>query len=193
MSTIKATNIQHPSAASPNLVLAADGSVSGGDPTISGLVHIVSEQFTNQSSVIFDNCFSATYNNYRAIVSIESSTGAHVQIRLRTGGVNASANYVYQRLVQFNTTVSGQSSTSATSWIQSPSVGTTGGIATIEIGRPYQTKNTLFMTHSWGEGIYNNIVGGYHNNAGPQYDGLNFFPNTGTITGEINIYGYRNS
>lgn len=193
MSTIKTTNLQHPSAASPNLVLAADGSVSGG-AGLGGLVHTNTTTFTTQSSVSINNCFSSTYDNYAIKLNI-LSTGSFLAFRLRVGGTDATgANYNRQRLSAISTTVSAAGVGGETSFDNQIQLSTVSSAADISIFRPAVALPTgLIVIDSSTQSTVQMQITASNHTLSTAYDGITFYPNTGTITGTIRIYGYKNS
>lgn len=90
MSTVKTTNLQHPSAVSPNLVLAADGSVSG--PGSSVIVAVKHALFTGTQT----NSTAAGANFAVTDLSIThtlASSSNKLIISAYFGAVGTSADY----------------------------------------------------------------------------------------------------
>ena len=117
MSTLKTTNLQHPSSASPNIVLTSGGAVnmSGATSVTGGGMDLITPTsvagsgvtlsggevtFSAATTISVNGVFTATYDNYRMVW--ESSLAASedsLQIRMRLAGTdNSSANYTFQYL-----------------------------------------------------------------------------------------------
>ena len=63
----------------------------------------------------------------------------------------------------------------------------------IDISYPQVADFTTITAQTLGRGSVSNefsSIGGYHNLA-TSYNGITIFPSTGTITGEVSIYGYN--
>lgn len=191
MSTIKTTNLQHPSAASPNLVLAADGSVSGG-AGLGGLVHINTTTFSAVSSVSLDNVFTSDYENYAIILRALGSVEYTGRGRLRAAGTdNTTANSYILQFVRGISTAASASNNVNNLWDSFFYGDATAGVARYDFYRPNVAATTFFTGSFFARNDYVQSVGGYHTQA-TSYDGITFIASTGTITGTISVYGYSN-
>ena len=150
--------------------------------------------FSGASSVSFNGCFTSTYTNYRIVIALESSsTGAECVVRFRTNGTDNSSNVYYgnrQGSYAYNT---GHFSTSVNPSTSSTGVVATdftsrGGLATMDISNPFEAKGTFvkFLTN-YG---YFQAHGAFMHDSATQFDGISFIPNSGTIIGNISVYGY---
>jgi hypothetical protein len=93
MSTVKTTNIQHPDAASPNIVLAADGGVTATGLVVGKVLQVVSANFTGTVSTT-----SATYvtTNITATITPSLSTSrVLIMANLPVGADNSTVVSVY--------------------------------------------------------------------------------------------------
>ena len=198
MSTLKTTNIQHPSAGSPNLVLAADGSVSGG-AGLGGLVHIHTEDVTSATSyVTINNVFSSEYSSYRIVMnSMETATSGFIKFQPTSSGTpESSSNYFWSYDgSRHNATTFVTSGSNDTSFIFSTgrNTGIYGG-GVLDLFDINAAKRTAFVSNvNVGEPSYYNrfSAGGVLDTTG-QYDGLKIFHVSSTLTGTIRIYGYAN-
>lgn len=194
MSTIKTTHLQHPSSGSPNLTLAADGSVSGG-AGLGGLVHIHTESFSAVSSVSIDDVFTSDYQNYRVLIANENSASGDRYLRLRVSGTDITSS-IYNRQ---NISGSGASANAArqgdaNTWNMGNQTANQGQSVTATFFRPAEARWTAgeySMTRDPATPIF--YVGYLSHRASTAYDGLTFYTATGTMTGTIRIYGYANS
>jgi hypothetical protein len=163
-----------------------------------GLSLISSTSFTTQATVSFNNCFSATYQNYLIVCNAKQSTDTGLNMRVRVGGVDLSGA-VYQSAYLYNTNASGTLLTSnATNATTIDIFGNTvkQGLHLITILDPFATDETLLnvnaVTYSNSGTMYNAYVAGAVNNT-TSYDGFTVYPLSGTLTGTIRVYGYKNS
>jgi len=184
---LKTTNIQHPSAGSPNLVLAADGGVTGG-----GLDLITTEAFSVAvSSVSVNGCFTSDYTNYSIVIEQTNGSTGTSSFRYRASGSDAStSNYNRQSLWG-----DGSSASAVNPALESQGYYTVNGhtglaFVKIDIHGPNLAAPT--MSISSGRTLHPSveITGTYHN-LSTAYDGITIFPNVGTFTGTMRIYGYK--
>jgi hypothetical protein len=183
-------------------VLTADSTAATGlkwatpSAAASGLTLTGQSTFSAQSSIVFNNCFSSTYQNY-LIVGRITGTGAGLSWRLRASGTNATASdYTYQSF-----TSEGTSNTSARGTAQPVFYGpalSSGDITTFtyRVYSPNEAAITgVFME---GQSKTNTANNQFNLNSGAHtlssaYDGFDFYCSSGSITGSIRVYGYQNS
>jgi len=156
-----------------------------------GLVLITSESFTAVSSVSVNGCFTTTYDAYRIIYRLSGSAGTNLEFRVRGSGSDATTNYDRQffaasdgsvvagRDTSVGSTVLGSVANGVVSemWmdIYGPALaGQTGGFSNNRAASPVAVQFRIFA----------------HTTA-TAYDGFSIFPTTGTITGNLRVYGYR--
>lgn len=189
MSTLKVAAINHPSASSGGLAISASGNVTG-----AGLDLITTQSFSAVSSVSVNNCFSATYDNYRIMVDGQASGVNASLMRFRTSGTdNSGANYTYQT-IQGNGTqnASAARTTGATSFDLFYLGSGARGAVCIEVISPFAALSTRVMSNC-GYDVntpqYLLAFGGF--TATTSFDGFTFYPASGTITGSLLVFGYR--
>jgi hypothetical protein len=215
MSTIKTTNIQHPSAVDPAIVLDADGDAvyagvhdftaatvtgagglrlvtptsianSGGSASASG----GAVTYSGVTSVSLTGVFSATYQNYTVVFSIVLAGGADVFFRWRAAGTDASAsNYVQQFSRALNTTFLGGLKTSTS--VDTTVTGGTNSVYQGTVFAPFETNPTSHFYLCGSEAGVANLTG--RHSLSTSYDGLTFFTASGTFSGTIRVYGNQNS
>jgi len=162
----------------------------------SGLTLTGQSTFSAQTSIVFNNVFSSTYQNY-LIVARLTGTGAGLSWRLRASGTNATgSDYTYQSF-----TSEGTSNTSARGTAQPVFYGpalSSGDITTLtyRVYSPNEAAITGVLLESQAKtntaNNQFNINSGAHTLANA-YDGFDFYCSSGTITGSIRVYGYQNS
>lgn len=164
--------------------------------TLGGGLTVVKAQttFTAASSVSADNVFTSSYRNYSIVIENTGSVnGSNLLMRLRVGGVAAATNYNYQILFANSSTVGGSLSSSQTS-CRVGSNDTTFGVTSISLFSPQIAQATTingqnnYTTAAYTAPILY-LFSSNHSTA-TAYDGVEFFPSSGTITGTYTIYGW---
>jgi hypothetical protein len=182
--------------AAPGLKLLVPTSVTVGSGTASiGTAGQVT--FTGASSVSLNGVFSSTYDNYRLLMSISSSsTNLSVNLRFRVGGTSASgSNYSSNGSNSASTTLSNVN-LNATSLFLFDVYSTIAQFSetSCDILVPALTQYTRFNFQSYGENSSGQNVArsisGVHDVA-TAYDGIEIFTSTGNITGTVSVYGYK--
>jgi hypothetical protein len=152
------------------------------------------------ANIAFNNCFSATYSNYKIVIdNLVQSVGANSQMRLRVSGSdNSSANYYTQRYEVISASIGGVSITGATYWSPSYVANSTDGASiSIDIYRPFATAATIAnfqaaRTDSTSS-LYG-VGGSLYMSSATSFDGFNIVPASGTVScTNIRVYGYSNS
>lgn len=187
---INRLNPDYPDAGMRQL-LPSSVTVGSGSSTVNGNGSV---NFSGASSVSLNGCFTSTYDNYKVLVNLKTSTTASVFARMRASGTDVSANYRNQRLWSFGSTVGGSSSTTDTGINGNFNVqpATEYGDFNMEITSPNLTETTRILS-IWT--CNNAQETNFINSAladSTQYDGISVITSSGTITGSVSIYGYRN-
>lgn len=161
-----------------------------------GLVYITQLSYSGTSSANIDNCFTTSFDHYLIVNSCYGSSNSNVRLKYRLGGVTNSDNVYYTGGIYFNPP---SSSGYVYDWpvttghflgnYGSPS--TEHGTQTVTLWDPQKAiKNTLYsqwVSAQSGLGGFNNGVIA----STAQFDGFALIPGTGTITGIVRVYGYR--
>jgi uncharacterized protein (DUF849 family) len=166
---------------------------SGGSASASG----AAVTFSGVSSISLNGVFTSTYDNYRVIISQTQSAVVAAYLRLRTSGTDVSAsNYWYGNAIA-NASGAAISNNAGASQTQLDVYGGATGTGShcIDVIAPNIAAPTRF---TWSTMISTTAViigtaGGGQYTASTQVDGLSFYPFSGTVTGTIRVYGYRNS
>jgi hypothetical protein len=160
----------------------------GGD-----LTRITKVTFSGSSAVNIDNCFSSTYDFYLIqIKAAHSAGGSYFRYRMRAGGTNnTSATYSY---VNFYNTYT--NSAPASDGYANQTEGAIGyfhttdqGVDNLDIRNPFAAQETSIF-NAEQEGTSMGIWSAVHKTK-TSYDGISLYPVSGTLTGELNIYGYK--
>jgi hypothetical protein len=161
------------------------------------LTLITTNTFSAQSSVSIDNVFSSTYDNYRLLFTFDSaSTNAtYNSIRLRASGSDTSTNYkTFRNYGYTGTLASGDLDPVGTDeWFISDN-GTSfngAGVVDMTMYSPNRAKYSVATVHSaYNWGSYTNATVSEWQTDSTQFDGFTLLVNSGTITGNVSIYGY---
>jgi hypothetical protein len=173
---------------------------SAGPAPTSGLAFISNTAFTTVSSVSLPAAtFSATYENYAVLLNLTAaSTTISFTGRMRIGGAdNTTSNY--------NTNLSRVTSANAIGQIgngaqTSFSLSTTDSqayySARFDFINPFAANRTFILANiaAVESGVATlGLAGGLGFDATTSFDSFSFIANTGTISGNIRVYGYANS
>jgi hypothetical protein len=187
-----------PNATAPGLAIVTPTSIanSGGSASASG----GAVTFTGVSSISLNGCFTTTYDNYEILLQITaSSAAAYTGMRMRVGGTDSTAaSYSSQSFEATGTTVQASRLASQTNWLVAyHDTSYPGGFASLMVNAPALARNTnMFSTLPYREVAATQMT--YRAMAGVHtvttaYDGFSLAPASGTITGVVSVYGYKNS
>ena len=151
------------------------------------------------STVSVNDCFSATYSNYRVVMDVGafSDNSQNLQMRMRVSGSdNSSSNYKYTALNSqtgspFN---DGLSSTGTTQWVFHRYTRSDGVFFVVDFFKPFATDYT--SAKSSGISLNYNAADGSEAylsmTVTTSYTGFTLFPTAGNMTGgTIKVYGYK--
>jgi hypothetical protein len=189
-----------------NTVLTADSTVSPtglkwAAPSAGAFTFISKTTITAQSSQAFDSVFSNTYTNYKVFVKLYASVGSNVlKMNLRKGGVTQATAGYYG--AQANITFGGTAGTYLTNALTYANIGEVDadvqnsgcydmdfyGVATTANDGFTNVSYTGFNAH-YKKAYY----GGFMYGVNDAYDGFIITPTSGTITGQVFIYGQADS
>lgn len=160
-----------------------------------GLVYITQLSYSGTSSANIDNCFTTSFDHYLIVNSCYGSANSNVSIKMRAGGSTDSSNNYYTQGLYPNNNATGY----VYNWPVATGnfIGNYGnsvtepGMQTVSIWNPQTAVKTGF--YSQWESTQSGL-GGFTNGTmatTTQYDGLALIAGSGTITGKIRVYGYR--
>jgi len=157
-----------------------------------GLVLLNTTNFSGVSSQSVNDVFSATYDNYKIVLTGTSTTNDNIGLRLRVSGTDATAtNYSYQRLSADSTSVGGaRSNSQAQFFLNLDTVYDSG--SNVELYKPFGSNMTAYRVVSAfeisGGSIYD--FSGVHGLT-TSYTGFTLFKLvSGNMTGSVSTYGY---
>jgi hypothetical protein len=167
-------------------------------PAASGLVFIAGGTISGTTSV--DNCFSATYKNYKIIFNdlVRGNTGGTL-LRLRAGGSD-STTAVYQvgffgQNVSTGAYEAGNQGVNQTSFDIGKGLNNADGTTiAFDIFNPFAAFNTQYAGSSYDHqspSVY--VIAGLYK-ATTSFDGFTLLPVSSTLdSGSYKVYGYANS
>ena len=191
-STSGYTELAPPAVAPDGVLSLPSGTGTIAKTTDQGLVHINTTTFTAVSSVSLNNVFTSDYENYRIVLSRNSSAGDYLSMRLRSSGVDTtSADYDYIRVFVYGSgTVAGFRGLSDTSW-------SLGYYPTVRIGNcsadiygPNLAASSQYAATGGSGQELTTLMGEL--DLATSYDGFTLIPSAGNMTGNISVYGYKN-
>ena len=166
-------------------------------PSTPGLTLINTTSFSGVASQSVNDVFSATYENYRIVLTAIAASGGeqNLSFRVRVSGTDlTTSSYVYsEQSLGANGTSYNNTSTSATSIVLGR-IGQNGYSSVFcDIAQPFLANRTTTNSASAADGSTAFFKG---NGAGlvsntTSYTGFTFFPSGSTITGKVSIYGYN--
>lgn len=156
--------------------------------------------FTTATAVSLNGVFSSTFDAVRFVFEYTAkSANSTVLCRLRSSGSDIStSNYNSQRTAGSSSGYAGVNQLAQAYYALDLSPGAVSGFGLIDItvvGAALSAPTKL--TGVFGSGVGNTdsrggTVAG-HYSASTQVDGITFYPDTGTITGKVRVYGLNNN
>ena len=172
----------------------------------SDFVRIVTAAGDGTAVLDLDSCFSSTYENYRIIANIHTSSTTNVYIRLQNSS-NSEIQTGYYYVGTQNYKGSGSSGTDVKSgwnsntWSPQESISAEGdgyGSIVIDVARPFVSGRTTSMNIRYGcyDGGNFRQVDSYCQERGTDTNaGIRLYVTSGNITSSssISVYGIKNS
>jgi hypothetical protein len=128
------------------------------------------------------------------IIDMTGGNWVDVQARMTSGGTaNTSSLYFFGFTYITHAGGPSRSYTGSTTAMTIGGINDLGGINETLIANPALPKVTqgIFVGSNYGTNYNAMISGGFQHNVATAYDGIYIFPNSGTFTGEIKIYGIK--
>lgn len=162
-----------------------------------GLVKVAAVSFTADPNPFVNGCFSSLFQNYRVMISVTGSDlGTSLAFRMRTG-TTPETGAVYDRFgLNFTTsgTVQNRETPNMTAGneLSNALIGNQPTCIAADIYNPNVAVNTTVDSRALGAALGGVNLLSYRVETLTQYTGFELLPNSGTLTGSIRIYGYRN-
>lgn len=155
-----------------------------------GFVRISTQSPSAASSVIFNDVFSATYSRYYISSRLLASTATYLRARMRVSSTDYSGNDYYNQQLSADGSSTGAAREQGTAMYVTD-CGTVQSGADMNLTNPFLAQNTSLVN------AYTLIqpttplvkVRGCALDNTTSYTGITFYPDSGTITGQITIFG----
>jgi|688.fasta_scaffold475694_2 hypothetical protein len=173
-----------------SLITPTSISATGGSGTISSTGAV---SFTSASAISVVGCFTSTYDSYKIMYFSDISTSGRIRMRLLNNTTPLTTSTYIRSQVSTNGSSPTQDSGSDTLWeLSGYDSSTLSMTADLTIVNPFKAQQTL--------------ISGIHGNTSPRhlgisqnrqtdstsFDGFQLISTSGTITGTIRVYGYKN-
>ena len=153
-----------------------------------GLTLITSETFSAVSALSINDCFSATYQNYLILVTLVNTIATTNQMRLRVAGSDSSASYSMRTAYL----QSAYSATTETASVRFGDNGTQKFNFSVNLSDVAAAAPTCIFANGNDSAATSLFATGGVHTLSTAYDGFTMFCNSGTFTGSIRTYGYKN-
>ena len=177
---------------------AIDTTLGVYSPVTSGLVKINTTTFSGVSSQSVNDVFSATYNNYKILLTLTGCTGdASVFIKLRASGTDSSSNYNFI-IPSYDTGASasfGNAAADTVMFLYRVDAGNDNAsyLADLTISSPFLSRFTNFVGVGVGRKSTGTTEGasiqGTHTLAN-SYTGFTVITGVGNFSGTVSTYGF---
>jgi len=164
-----------------------------------GLDLVATLSFSGSSNPFINGCFSSNYDNYKLVVTWYGSASTNIQLRLRYGTNTSQTGNQYYRYGFYytyaGTLTNFQASNTTEQFVGNH--GTTAGVFSnteITMLNPYTAnQRTVWNTYHFDaqSGLIAQFTSQYADTT--QYTGFEFIPASGTVTGTVRVYGFRNA
>ncbi len=171
--------------------LNANLSFAASNPT-SGLTYVGGAAPSAAATTSIDNVFSATYQNY--LITYNLTTSSTMRVQLRVGGVTTvgtgyNSAYEYYLLTGAGNGIVVNGSVGYWAF-QGASAIARGNVT---LYQPFSTTTTSATFMNVSEDNQYSFSGGAAHTGVTSFDGIHFSLTSGTMTGNIRIYGIANS
>jgi hypothetical protein len=158
----------------------------------SGLTKITSATFSGAASFVVNSCFSNTYRYYLIVGRIVASATGDTTFKYRKAGTDLSTSYYYGgNRSNWSTNAVTASTGSNVSGINLGSFDSYNCGFIINTSNPYSaTINPSISYQTPNTGQSYSTVGSGLRLATDTHDGFSIIPASGTLSGEVFIYGY---
>jgi hypothetical protein len=163
-----------------------------------GMVLLNTTSFSGVASQAVNSVFSSTYQNYKILINIASSTGDinSITMKLRVTTTDTSTGYSTRRMFANGATANASADPAGTDeWFIGESDKDVNGVTGIvlDLQSPNEARPTNFQAiASTADGsFYCHLICG-NQSSSTQFDGINIINSAGNTTGTIRVYGYNN-
>lgn len=170
-------------------VIPTSVSVGSGSATASSTGAVT---FTAASSVTLNGVFNSTFTRYKFVLTSDSTVASEYQFaRLTLAGAANAGTYRIRGTAQTSNGAPAQWGIDGSAIYINKTAG--DSFASFDVSYPATTRRTIFIGGAFGysgnETYFS--IGAQHDSLAA-YDGLQIYMNSGTMSGTIQVYGYRN-
>jgi hypothetical protein len=167
--------------------------VSASQPN--GLWKVAESTFVNAANPFINGCLSDDYDNYRIVMNLFTSAATTVRWRVRSGVSTVETGAVYDRF-GFSVLAGVVSNDSFNDGNSSSLVGTALGSSELtpvvmDLMSPFKAVQTVAMPRSWNTNTGGQQFNNVRIQSTTQYTGIEIFLDSGTVSGSIRVYGYK--
>ena len=154
--------------------------------------------FSGVSSLSLNSCFISTYENYRIIMNMYGTVDGDMFARLRASGTDLTTSYYNTyRYARTDGVTGGSGDANSSRWnyiLRPRNSSSQKGMTVFDLVSP-QTADTTklvgqFVYWETSTMVTSFAFSGMVNNT-TSYDGITFYPSSGTMTGTVTVYGYN--
>jgi hypothetical protein len=170
----------------------AMGTISTTVDAKTGLVLLSTTNFTAVASQsVPASTFTLTYKNYMAILNVSADSNRSLSMQFRSGSTNKATGYYGNgvQMIYSSTTVTGQATNNQTSFYigEVISGGLQSGLSMFFYNPAVSSTRSLYSTHGFNGDNFS-TRGGMQIDS-EAFDSFTIFPNAGTISGTISVFG----
>jgi hypothetical protein len=160
-----------------------------------GTTLLATSTFAGSSLAAIDNVFTSEFDNYKIVFDITGSTSSELRLRLRDATVPTTSSSYENGLLDVGSADSAAFASTDSALVTYFSFGSMSTASNLNAGEatiysPKLSKRTRMTSVATGTRL---TVGGYETTVTTSFDGFAMFPSSGTFSGTIRVYGWRNS
>jgi hypothetical protein len=155
-----------------------------------GLDYITAVTVSSSATQTISNCFSSTWANYRIVIAGAQSNVAAVQLAIRLGTTNTGYyGSRYSDLYTGGSTTTSRTSNGTSYVVLQMTSNNDESMCTFDMTNPQLAKRTAWAGNFYGDGSSGWFGGTVADTT--QYTNLTLLTISGTWSGTVRIYGYR--
>ena len=161
-----------------------------------GLEFVASTSFSATTTPFINGCFNSTYDHYRLMISATGSSAQDVRCRLRYSTSTVESGAVYDRWgFSSSASVAVSNVANQTSALLANVANDANApmVVTIDIFNPNRLNlHTNLQIQGYGANNGSLVFWNNRVETTTEYTGFEMTADSGTLTGSIRVYGYRN-
>jgi hypothetical protein len=151
--------------------------------------------FSGCSSVSLNDVFSATYQNYKIVINYSGTVSDYLYFRTRASGTDLSSSIYGRTVIIMDSAIGYLSSASQSAGWSGNTTANFNGSSEVNVYSPFESAVTRVFASGTNKRASNTSAVFMHGNIidnTTSYDGITFYPSSGTVTGTIRVYGFNN-